>query len=310
MKKIKIHFLNTIWSDAIILENNNHFAFMDTGSRFYYPMIIKHLEEHNIKTIDFILLSHFHNDHYGNVKKIIEDYSVKKLYLKHYHGLDGTTSSGYQSNEEYIENEFKEYNDILKAAKENNTDLVYLDELNIDTHIIDFNGIEIELYDINNRLYEMYSDKESPFYMQKRFNENFNCLGAFIKVNNNTIYLGADVTCSKTDIVPLKDLSIKMLEKFYKKHNVSKINLYKSCHHGGGGTNTENLCNLLKADYTVITNTDRWLDTYDTYDNLRKANENVIILKTDRQKYIFEISDEITYQVIEEESLFLTLNKD
>ena len=275
MKRIKIHFLNTIWSDAIILENNNHFAFMDTGSRFYYPMIIKHLEEHNIKTINFILLSHFHNDHYGNVKKIIEDYSVKRLYLKHYHGLDGTTSSGYQSNEEYIENEFKEYNDILKAAKENNTDLVYLDELNIDTHIIDFNGIEIELYDINNRLYEMYSDKESPFYMQKRFNENFNCLGAFIKVNNNTIYLGADVTCSKTDIVPLKDLSIKMLEKFYNKHNVSKINLYKSCHHGGGGTNTENLCNLLKADYTVITNTDRWLDTYDTYDNLRKANENV-----------------------------------
>ena len=309
MKRIKIHFLNTIWSDAIILENNNHFAFMDTGSRFYYPMIIKHLEEHNIKTINFILLSHFHNDHYGNVKKIIEDYSVKRLYLKHYHGLDGTTSSGYQSNEEYIENEFKEYNDILKAAKENNTDLVYLDELNIDTHIIDFNGIEIELYDINNRLYEMYSDKESPFYMQKRFNENFNCLGAFIKVNNNTIYLGADVTCSKTDIVPLKDLSIKMLEKFYNKHNVSKINLYKSCHHGGGGTNTENLCNLLKADYTVITNTDRWLDTYDTYDNLRKANENVIILKTDRQKYIFEISDEITYQVIEDESLFLTLNK-
>jgi hypothetical protein len=39
MDKLKIHFLNTIWSDAIILENNNHFAFIDTGSKFYFPMI-------------------------------------------------------------------------------------------------------------------------------------------------------------------------------------------------------------------------------------------------------------------------------
>ena len=39
MNELKIHFLNTIWSDAIILEKNKNNAFIDTGSKFYYPMI-------------------------------------------------------------------------------------------------------------------------------------------------------------------------------------------------------------------------------------------------------------------------------
>ena len=95
----------------------------------------------------------------------------------------------------------------------------------------------------------------------------------------------------------------------YQKHDINYIDLYKSCHHGGGGTNTLELCVLLKPKYTIITNTDRWLDTYNTYDNLKQANKDVIILKTDLQKYIFEIDQEITYQTILEESLFLTLKK-
>ena len=125
---LKIHFLNTIWSDAIILEKNNHYSFIDTGSLFYYPMIEKYLNDLNIKNIDFIILTHFHNDHYGNVANIINNYSVNKLYLKRYYGLDGTTSSGYSSNEEYIENEFKKYYEILEACKNNNTEIIFIDD--------------------------------------------------------------------------------------------------------------------------------------------------------------------------------------
>lgn len=309
MQNLKIHFLNTIWSDAILLENNNHFAFIDTGSKFYYPMVSQHLDDLTIKKIDFIILTHFHNDHYGNVYNIIKNYDVDTLYLKKYYGLDGTTSSGFESNEEYILNEFKNYNEIIDIAKERNTKIIYIDELNQNSLDINFEGIILELYDIDNKLYDMYSNPNSQFYNQKRFNENFNCLGVFTKVNNFNIFLGADVTCSSTDIVELKDLSIKMINHIYNKHNISHIDLYKSCHHGGGGTNTLPLCQLLKADYVVITNTAKWLDTYNTYDNLKQANPSVNILPTDHQKYIFNISDTITYETIKEESLFITLNK-
>ena len=86
MNKLKIHFLNTIWSDAIVLEKNKHFAFVDTGSKFYYPMVKEYLNSLNVEKIDFIILTHFHNDHYGNAANIISDYQVDKLYLKRYYG--------------------------------------------------------------------------------------------------------------------------------------------------------------------------------------------------------------------------------
>lgn len=310
MDKLKIHFLNTIWSDAIILENNKKFAFVDTGSNFYYPMVEAHLRSRSIQKIEFIILTHFHNDHYGNVASIIRNFKVKKLYLKRYYGLDGTTSSGYSSNEEYIKNEFNNYNDILLAALEKDTEVVFIDEIGTNNITINFEGITLDLYDVNNRLYELYNNKESEYYQKKQFNENFNCLGVFIKVNDFNIFLGADVTCSKTDIVELKELSIKMIDTIYNKYGINHIDLYKSCHHGGGGTNTLKLCELLKAKYVVITNTNRWLDNYDTFDNLKKSNSEVVILQTDYYKYIFTISDKITYEAISEESLFITLNKD
>ena len=92
---------------------------------------------------------------------------------------------------------------------------------------------------------------------------------------------------SSTNIIKeVKDLSYKMLENIYNKHQINHIDIYKSCHHGGTGTNPEKLCDLLKCKYAVITNTARWLDTYDTFKFLRAANPDVEILVTDYQKYV------------------------
>ena len=125
MKKLKIHFLNTIWSDSLILENNDHFAMVDTASSFYYPMVKKYLEDYNINRLDFILLTHFHTDHYGNIKNILNDFNVDKLYLKHYYGIEGSTSSGSLSNEEYLERELETYRSIIDFAKEKNVSICY-----------------------------------------------------------------------------------------------------------------------------------------------------------------------------------------
>lgn len=308
-KELKIHFLNTIWSDAIILESNNHFAFVDTGSKFYYPMIKDHLTKYNINHLDFILLTHFHTDHYGNIENIINDFKVDKLYLKHYHGLDGTTSSGYSSNEEYIQNEFNNYYNILNSAHKNNVEIIYLDDFSSNTFDLLFDNITLELYDTSNILYKLYSDTSSKYYQEKLFNENFDSICIYINVNDHHIFLGGDMTCSNTEVDELKKRSINVVNEIYKKHNISQIDIYKSCHHGGGGTNTLELCELLKAKYAIITNTARWLDTYDTYNNLKSGNTNVEILPTDYQKYIFTIDRNITYEKILEDSLFITLKK-
>lgn len=309
MQELKIHFLNTIWSDAIILESGNHFGFVDTGSAFYFPMIKSHLETFKITELDFIILTHFHSDHYGNIKEIIETFGVNVLYLKHYYGIEGSTASGHEKNDEYINQELQTYNEIIEAAKKHSTKIIYLDDLTTNTYTITLNNIALELYDTKNRLLTIYNNPDSEFYHKNYFSENFNSIGIFIKVNNFNIFLGSDVTCSKTDIDEFKTLSIKMIKQIYQKYNINNIDIYKSCHHGGGSTNTLELCNLLKPQYTIITNTARWLDTYDTYSNLKKANPDVKILPTDYQKYLFTINKIISYEVLIEDSLFITLNK-
>ena len=144
MKTLKLHFLNAIWSDAILIESNNHYALIDTASSFYYPMIKDYLDSKKIIDLDFIILTHFHSDHYGNLARIVSEYNVSKIYLKRYYGLDGSTASGFQSNEEYIENEFKKYHEIIDACINNNTEIIYIDEMGINELDIQFNGYPLD----------------------------------------------------------------------------------------------------------------------------------------------------------------------
>ena len=311
---IKIHFLNTIWSDAILLESNNHYGMIDTGSAFYYPMVNEYLNKLNITKLDFIILTHFHSDHYGNISNIINDYNVNTLYMKRYYGLDGSTAKGYASNLEYIQNEFKNYNNIVSLAI-NKTNIIYIDELNTDELEIPFFGYNIELFNIRNTLFNIYNNPESIYYHEKKFNENYNSIGIFIKINRFNIFLAGDVTCSDNECEDVNKLAIKMVNRIYEKHNINHIDVYKSAHHGGSGANPLELCKLLKAKYVIITNTDRWLDNYSTKDNLRLSNKNVKIFQTDHQKIIFNITNKNFTSKIEiqgeiEESLFITLNKD
>ena len=184
MKDFKIHFLNTIWSDAIILESNGKYGFVDTASAFYYPMIKDYLDSRSIKDLEFIILTHFHSDHYGNICDIINDYNVETLYIKKYSGHEGITGSGYDSNEEYLEHEKNKYLEILSMSEKVKS-IVFLDNL-VSPYVLDFNGVNLELYNTTNHLVNLYNDETREYYHQNKFSENANSVPIFISINKVT----------------------------------------------------------------------------------------------------------------------------
>ena len=78
----KIHFIRAYWSDNILIESNGRFALIDTGYARDAERISKYLDEVGVKELDFILITHFHKDHYGSLPALLKRYPVGKVYMK------------------------------------------------------------------------------------------------------------------------------------------------------------------------------------------------------------------------------------
>lgn len=309
---LKIHFLNTIWSDSIILEANKHYAFVDTASKFYYPMIKDYTAKLGIKKIDFILLTHFHSDHYGNLAEMLNDYKVDKLYLKHYSAKEVDSGGGKPTNEEYLNHEKAMFNEIIESAKKNNVKLIFLDDLEDKTepYIIDFEANLLKLYNLCNNLNDMYNDSASVYYHTPSFSENVNSIFLYVCANGKHVLLGSDLTDSTSEDIRSNRLSEEFIKKIYEDEKIDYIDVFKSCHHGGGGSNRLDMCHLLKAKYVIITNTDNYLVNWPTLENFKNANNDVEIFQTDYFQYVFEFkSDKIEIEKIPLTSIFIDLHK-
>lgn len=70
--------------DCILVGRKNHWFMIDTYlCENNYVMIQRTMKAHNIKTLDFVLITHYHGDHYGNLELLLKDtlVSVKRVIL-------------------------------------------------------------------------------------------------------------------------------------------------------------------------------------------------------------------------------------
>lgn len=106
----RIHFLNTGYSDAILLESQGHFAMIDAAEDTEYPPdkpklklpgyeqeVLSYLKKHaaapdGTVTLDFVLGTHAHSDHIGGFDTIIDDEKivVKQAFLMKYNSSNIT----------------------------------------------------------------------------------------------------------------------------------------------------------------------------------------------------------------------------
>ena len=277
---MKVHFLKTVWSDIIILEDNNRFALVDTGIKDQYDQLTEYLDNIGAKKIDFILLTHFHRDHYGNINELVKTREVEKVYFKEYGGHDCTTAWGSKADEEYRQSE-REIWHKMKECIELNSNIEMVESLD---HI-KFCDTLIYLYANENSVQLIWDDESHPeTYHKNAFSENQNSLSVFFEVNGKTVFLGGDMMdCQSTH--PLANYATLQVAKKIGK----QIYLYKAPHHGTKDTTCDEALAIFKPKKAIITNGVEWLEQFNTVDCLKKANPNVEIILTEDNDVIVEL---------------------
>ena len=78
--EIVVHFIDVGQGDAILIQVNNKNMIIDSGSKTEKDKLVKYLDSINIPQFDYVIATHPHEDHIGNMDYIINNYKVINFY--------------------------------------------------------------------------------------------------------------------------------------------------------------------------------------------------------------------------------------
>ena len=278
----QIHFLRAYWSDIMLVESNGLFAMIDTGYLRDAERIMQYLDEVDVKRLEWILITHFHKDHYGSLVPLLERYSVGKIYMKKFSGINTTDSAGRPATEASNRLEMENCEQMCQRAAAV-SELIVIDETVTHVTIGDFDFL---LFGTTDAIRDMYETEDSPYRGQVFFNENMNSMALFCEVDGVTIYLGGDLANNGLEYAKYDRLNDQIARTIGR-----PIDIYKVPHHACGNIFSEELLEIFKPRYSVITN---WWTTVErsfgaNLEMLRKASPEGTILYTDQCGYCFTI---------------------
>lgn len=277
---MRIHFLKTMWSDMIVLEDNHKFALVDTGFEEQYEQLAAYLDTLGAARLEFIILTHFHRDHYGNIINLINNYEVGKVYFKEYGGHDYNTAWGSVADDDYRQAERDKWSNMRECIIQKSSL-----EMAEETKTIDFEGTRLFLYATENFVQEIWDDENvKETWHRNAFSENQNSLAVFFETNGKTVFLGGDLMDHDSPH-PLARYNNLRIAKAINK----EIYLYKVPHHGTSHTTCEEALKIYHPQIAVITNGMEWLNKYNTIAELKSENPNVEILLTEKEDVVVEL---------------------
>lgn len=74
-----VHYINVGQGDAILIENNDFNILIDSGPNSSSKELISYLDSLNIKKLNYVIATHPHEDHIGNMDDILTHFTVKKF---------------------------------------------------------------------------------------------------------------------------------------------------------------------------------------------------------------------------------------
>ena len=251
IKGSRVHFINIHESgDAILLESNGHFALVDAGnsgytvSRKYFENYLNNL---GIKTIDFMIITHNHDDHNGGAAWVMKKgFKVNTIYMKTYTGKDSSASAEM----------WDRYNDIISTAENYGTKIVYVDkdskfkESNGKSGVINLKEMRVYFFNTIQRLNSNGNGKPFNYYTSDNYGknngENLNSIVNLVRVNGHNVLLTGDLNNYNI----LKGVFVNKVKVI--KNSKEKLDIYKLPHHANFNC-TGNEKYSVKASYYVAT---------------------------------------------------------
>ncbi|MCH5212041.1 MAG: MBL fold metallo-hydrolase [Oscillospiraceae bacterium] len=84
--EFELEILKTGKSDAILLETENYTVVIDAGEKSDGKKIVSRLEESGKEKIDYLIISHFDQDHIGGVPKVLDGIEIGEIIAPDYEG--------------------------------------------------------------------------------------------------------------------------------------------------------------------------------------------------------------------------------
>lgn len=81
---LKVHFIDVGQGDSILIQNGNHAMIIDAGNNNDGELVSSYIKQQNIKSFDYVIGTHPHEDHIGGLDVVINDYEVDKVLLPSY----------------------------------------------------------------------------------------------------------------------------------------------------------------------------------------------------------------------------------
>ncbi len=78
--KMLVHYINVGQGDAELIQVNGKNMLIDAGPRSNEKDIVSYLDKLKIKKLDYVIATHPHEDHIGNMAAIISKYEIGKFY--------------------------------------------------------------------------------------------------------------------------------------------------------------------------------------------------------------------------------------
>ncbi len=111
-KDLTIHFLNIGQADSILIQQSNKNLLIDGGYGISGKPILRYLKSHNIEKLDYLIVTHSHNDHIGGLPRIIKNIPIENIIIN--------TENPYE-----IKRNYKMHRNLLELIKSKGINLIH-----------------------------------------------------------------------------------------------------------------------------------------------------------------------------------------